>query len=208
MYLEEQLITKKSDYTKFGYDVTKVQKPHVYREQVLTKGYLPIAITFKAVTQTVKPNLETFLQVETYDSFRFGDMKFKYYLLVREDFIRIEPVYEDKIESVPKIPPEMEFSFSTTSEYEQYVSSVTEYEDITVQVKVGEKEVPDYRYVWKEIKCLKELELHNSDTIIVNIVGTFSARLGHREVQLMPKVKVDTFSTYLDIERKRDDLDK
>jgi len=174
--IDDLLIDDLSDYEALGYSVDKIVDPIVYKEQVLCEGHLPLAFTFdtlssdQALSESQRTNLFT---VEQYLQTNFDLINIDVNILQHESFTRTESVYK----------------VTTEEDFDMYGESLGE---VTRERIVGEKEIDDYRYVWKNIKDV-DLTLKQGETIVVDIVGNFNAELGERSVDIVPSINIGSY---------------
>lgn len=175
--VEAYLIDSPDVYTNYGYDVSKIVDPYIYRSEVITEGHLPLVYNLnlkKSIKLNEKSYINEFLSKTEKDKQGFDSnaITYSYYILINESYKKSVPVYET--------------GFIHNGNETDEVMNFT-----------GYNVVDDYRYVWREIKDLNELDLKQGN-VILDIVGHFKANLKPKQVDIIPQVKIGNFKKQFD----------
>ena len=173
--IDDYLIDEISDYTDLGFDISKIEDLIIYQQEVLCEGHLPLAFKFSTLSKDVSVN-EDFITISESMAKNMGEIDLTYKVLTNVSFTYEVPVYKT----------------ITSTQYDKVTENTTK---IEYQVLDYYDKVSDYKYVWKDFdaKTIKE-----NDVIVIDIIGNFEAGLGSKEVDIIPTLKLDSYSKTYD----------
>ena len=167
--IQAELIDELSDYEAYGYDLSKIINPIVYESEVLCEGHLPLAIRITGKDSIVASAKDMISINEIRKDFD-DDIDYTIKYLSRIDFTYEEPIYKKFIVK--------NGSKNGTILYENYTKLI------------GNKTIHDYKYIWKELKSIKDITITKSKYIIIDIIGKFKASLIHKSIDVIPIIKI------------------
>jgi hypothetical protein len=166
------LIDSLDDYSKLGFDVTKIDSPVVYEKECLVDGHMPIVIKFNNVDSfSISEKSNLLSSVETSKS-GFDLIGYVYKILQSYVYSYQIPVYKNETIIIKDA--------KNNTESKQIVSVFAYYKDVS-----------EVRYRWVETKDLNSLSVDKNGFIVVDIVGKFKAQLGNRQIDVVPKLSIN-----------------
>jgi hypothetical protein len=164
---EPILIDSLKVYADYGYDISKIDDPVIYERQCLVEGHLPLMLKF---TDTALLRND-FISIQEKQK-SFNAISYQFRVLQPYEYSFQSPIYKDE----------------TVKIFDKNTSEITEYID---RIITGYETKHETRYHWMDAKDLS-FSMQKDDFVVIDIMGKFKASLGHKSLDVVPEITVNS----------------